>query len=208
MLNLSDLFVSKAVLYQPMVMVFLWIIIFTSDFVIKYRGAVLYYKYVKPVFQLHSGYFFKQFPEDKVNDFKYLFTFYIFSLVITSTLFGILLYLSVLHLNPAMYEFICGFFILLEACIHIRHIRMVTFFSFFRSAEYFHGVSTIPNWIIHKTAAVEYATFGIGFMLVTIFSTDNFFTQGGVTACLTAFLFHITAHIGERTEHNKSITAN
>jgi hypothetical protein len=202
MLNLSDIFADKALLYQPRTMVILWVVIFTSDFIIKHRGASIYYKYVRKIFQLHSGYFFKHFPEEKINDFKYIIPIYLFGLLITSIFFWVLLYLSILHLNSSIYEFICGFFILLEACIHIRHIRMVTFFSFFKNSEFFKGVSTIPNWILHKTAAIEYATFGVGFILITIFSTNNFFAQGGVIACLVAFLFHITAHCGEKTKHN------
>ena len=198
MIHLTNNFINNSILYQPKSMIIIWAIIFSSDYLMKYWGARLYYKQVKDVLTLQSGYYIKHFPKEKLKNIRYLFTLFIFELFLTSLALWLLLYTTKLYLNWQLYELVCGFFILLEACIHFRHIRTVAFFSLFKGKHSFQGIISIPNYIVHRNAIIEYVTFGIGFLLIFLFDVDNYFVQGGILACLFAFLYHIISSSREK----------
>ena len=198
MIHFTNNFINSAVLYQPESMIIIWAIIFSSDFLMKYWGAKLYYKQVEGILELQSGYYIKNFPKEKLGNISYLVTLFVFELFLTSLALWLMLYTTKLYLNWQLYEFICGFFILLEACIHFRHIRTVAFFSLFKGKHFFQGIVSIPNYIIHRNAIIEYLTFGLGFLLIFLFDVNNYFVQGGFLACLFAFLYHIISSSREK----------
>jgi hypothetical protein len=168
----------------------------------KYWGTCLYYKQVKNVLKLQSGYYIKLLPEDKLKNIPYLLTLFLFELILSSLALWLLLYTTKLYINWHLYTLICGFFILLEACIHFRHIRTVAFFSLFKGNHSFGGIISVPNLVVHSNAIIEYATFGIGFLLIFLFDVNNYFVQGGILACLFAFSYHIILNSKEKHRIN------
>jgi hypothetical protein len=184
--------IDNSFLFQPSSMAFLWILIFSSDWLMNYWGTKLYYGQVKKFCIFEHGYSVKQITEDELGYPGRLFLRYLSELFFTTVAIWLLLYVCKLYSSWQFYEFFCGFFILSEACVHFRHIRNVTLFSLIKPEVGFYGSIAVPRWMSLRIAFIEFGTFGLGYLIVFFFEPQSYFVLGGVFAALLALLYNFS----------------
>ena len=193
-----DNLIDSSCLFRPSSIALLWVILFSMDWLLDYWTTVLYHRQVRKFCILESGYNVKEITADELKNPFLLFLRYLSELLISTVAIWLLLYVCRLFSSWRFYELFCGYFILLEACIHFRHIRTVALFSLVKPESGFYGSIAVPKWMILHLAFVEYGIFGIGYLLVFFFDSSNYFVLGGVLACLFALLFNISISEKER----------
>ena len=191
-------FVDGFFFFRPTTMALLWVLIYSSDWLMNYWGTRLYYRQVRKFCIFEQGYNLKHITMEEIEKPGRLLLRYFSELTLTTFALWLLLYTCRLYSGWRFYELICGYFILMEACVHFRHIRCVTVFTLMRPGQGFYGSIAIPKWISLRNAFIEFATFGIGFLLVFFFHSSNFFVLGGVLACLSAVLYNFSVSERER----------
>lgn len=201
MLNISSTnLVDSSFFFKPSTMALVWIIIYSSDWLMNYWGAKLYFKQVKRFCIFEQGYNLKHLTIEELDNPKSILCRYFSELFLSTFAIWLLLYTCKLYSGWRFYELFCGFFILLEACVHFRHIRSVTVFSLMHANCGFYGSIAIPRWMSLRNAFIEFATFGIGFLLVFFFDSSNYFVLGGVLACFMALLYNFS--VSEKAKRN------
>lgn len=190
-LNISiENIIDSSFLFRPSTMVMLWIIVYSSDWLMNYWGTRLYQKQVKGFCIFEDGYNLNHITVDELKHPSFLLLRYFSELFITSVGIWLLLYVCKLYSNWGFFEFFCGFFILLETCVHFRHVRNVTLFSLMSAGSGLYGSLAVPRWLSLRAAFVEFGSFGIGFLVVFFFDSSNFFVLGGAIACFIALIYN------------------
>ncbi len=192
--------------YNPEIMTMVWILIFVSDWIMNYNGAKLYYKNVKKYYSYEDGDNLRPISMEELNNPGKLSLRFLSELVISSTGIWFLLYTCKLYSSKDFYEVFCGFFILLEACVHFRHLGNVALYVSFHNESGIRGSISFPNYVMLKTAAVDYLVFTFAFLAIFLLNKVNF-ALGGAISCFLAALFNgIYAVIGKmETMHTKNI---
>lgn len=183
--------IDSSFFYWPSTMVMLWILIFTSDWLMNYIGAKLYHEKVKNFLLFEDGYHLRTISEYEISHPGKIIVKYLSELFITTIGIWILLYSCRLLSSWSFYEFFCGTFVLLEACIHFRHIRNVSLFSLANKDNGLYGCIAIPKWISLRNNFMEFAVFSLLYLMIFFFDTSNYFVLGGMLSCLFASLFNL-----------------
>lgn len=189
---------DSAFLFQPWVMTGLWVLIFSSDWLMDWWGARLYYRQVRHFCLFENGYNLKAFSSEDLARPAWIFLRFCSELLITATVLWLTLYSCRLVASWKFYELFCGCALLLEACIHFRHVRNVTLFSQAKSGCGMYGSLAIPRWITLRNAFIEFGMFGIAFLIIYCFDERNYFVLGGVLGCFLAILYNFSVSERER----------
>jgi len=199
MLNMSSTnLIDSSFFFQPSTMALVWVFIYSLDWLLNYWGAKLYFKQVKKFCIFEQGYNLKHLTVEELAHPKSILLRFFSELFLSTFAIWLLLYTCKLYSGWRFYELFCGFFILLEACVHFRHIRLVTVFSLMRPNCGFYGSIAIPRWMSLRNAFIEFATFGIGFLIVFFFDSSNYFVLGGVLGCFIALLYNFSVSEKEK----------
>ena len=188
-ISISNIIDSSS-LFNPSMMAVIWVVIYSSDWLMNYWGTRLYRKQVKKFCVFEEGYNLNHITIDELDHPSFLLLRYLSELFITTTAIWLLLYVCKLYSNWGFFEFFCGFFILLETCVHFRHVRNVTMFSLMSKGSGLYGSLAVPRWLSLRAAFVEFGSFGIGFLVVFFFDSSNFFVLGGAVACFIALVYN------------------
>jgi hypothetical protein len=85
---------------------------------------------------------------------------------------------------PQLFSFMLGTLILLEAAVHLRHLRNIVLFRWIVTGEAgLTGQIQYPRPLSLKLSAVELFGFGV-FFLASFFLTGSWFFLGGTLSCL------------------------
>jgi len=187
-----DNIIDSSFLFRPSTMAFIWILIYSSDWIMNYWGTKIYHDQVKKFCIFEHGYNVKQITEEELASPGHLFLRYLSELLLTTVAIWLLLYVCKLYVSLQFYEFFCGFFILSEACVHFRHIRNVTLFSLIKPEVGFYGSIAVPRWMSLRIAFIEFGTFALGYLIVFFFDPQSYFVLGGVVAALFALLYNFS----------------
>lgn len=206
---MNFIFSLEETFYKPEVMTAIWICIFVSDWMMNYSGAKLYYKYVKRFLSYEEGDNLRPISMEELSHPFLLSERFVSELLMSSLGVWFLLYTCQLYSSTAFYEMVCGFFILLEACMHYRHIGNVSLFMSFRENSGIKGSISFPHFIMHKTAAVDYAIFCIAFLVLFLINKVNFALGGSLSCFLVAIYNAILAIISklEMLHHSRESEA-
>lgn len=196
--------IKSSFFFKPTTMALVWVIIYSSDWFMNYWGAKLYFQQVKNFCIFENGYNLKHMTIQEMKRPGKMLLRYLSELFLSTFTLWLLLYTCRIYSGWRFYELICGYFILMEACIHFRHIRCVTIFSLMKPSCGFYGSIAVPKWISLRNAFIEFATFGIGFLLIFFFDSSNYFVLGGVLACFTALLYNFSFSERERKQFLKN----
>ncbi len=180
-------------------MTLVWILIFVSDWIMNYNGARLYYQNVKGIITYEDGDNLRPISMEEMRRPLWLLLRFISELTISSSGIWLLLSVCKLYSSDRYYEIVCGFFILLEACIHFRHLGNVALFSSFRKNSGIRGAISFPNYVMLKAASVDYLIFAVAFFFLFALNGINF-ALGGAISCLGASIFNGLHAIVSRLE--------
>ena len=196
---MNFLFSFEEVFYRPEVMTAIWVCIFLSDWLMNYSGARLYYKYVKNFLSYEEGDNLRPISVEELSHPLRLSGRFASEFLMSTIGIWFLLYTCQLYSSSAFYEIVCGFFILLEACVHFRHIGNVALFTSFRKNSGIKGSISFPHFMMHKTAAVDYAIFAVAFLLLFLINKVNF-SLGGSLSCLLVAIYNAILAIVSKVE--------
>lgn len=182
---------DSSIFYQPLTMVLIWVLIFTSDWLMNYTGARLYHTRVRSFWLFEKGYYLKFISDEEIKKPSRLIIRYFSELIISSVGIWILLYSCRLLSSWSIYEFLCGTFVLLEACIHFRHVRNVSLFSLAKKGSGLYGCIAIPKWITLRNSFAEFMLFSLSYLLIFFFDTTNYFVLGGVFSCFLVSIYNL-----------------
>ncbi len=191
--------IEQLFFYRPEVMTLIWVAIFVSDWLMNYNGAKIYYSQAREFFVFEEGDSLKPISEDEIAHPRTLVSRFLSELVIGSLGMWFLLYNCRLYSSNVFYGVVCGFFILMQACIHFRHLGNIALFSSTRRGYGIRGSISIPRWILLRTAAFDYAIFAAAFLIVYIVNR-NHFVLGGVVSCFSLAAFMLVYSAVERYE--------
>jgi hypothetical protein len=185
----------------------LWAVIYSSDWFMDWWGASIYHRSVKKICLFENGYNIKSITENEINHPGILFLRYFSELLVSSLFVWIILYTCRILSGWKFYEFFCGAFIVLEICIHFRHIRNVSVFSLIKRVNGIRGNISVPKWITLRFAFIEFLTFALMLLVIYVFDNDNFFVCGGMCACIIYALWHTARANTEYAAFKKNKTA-
>lgn len=200
--------IDSSFFFKPTTMALVWVIIYSSDWLMNYWGAKLYFRQVKKYCIFEHGYNLKHITIEELGKPGRILLRCFSELFLSTFTLWLMLYTCRLYSGWRFYELICGYFILMEACVHFRHIRCVTVFSLMKPDCGFYGSIAVPKWMSLRNAFIEFATFGIGFLLVFFFDSSNYFVLGGILACFTAVLFNFSVSEREKKKFHKKNVPN
>ncbi|HOK03934.1 MAG TPA: hypothetical protein P5105_00805 [Victivallales bacterium] len=183
--------IDSAQFYKPETITLLWAIIYSSDWLMDWWGGMLYNKKVKEICTFEKGYNIKAISEFEINHGKILFFRYLSELFLTTLFVWLILYSCRLLASWRIYEFFCGMFLILEACMHFRHIRNVAMFTLTDRRNGIIGNIFLPKWISLRFAFTEFSTFSLILLIVFIFDTRNYFVFGGLMASMITAFYHL-----------------
>ncbi|GEM_PF-1411720 len=190
--------IDSSFFYQPSTMVLIWIAIYSSDWIMNYIGARLYHNRVRSFWLFEKGYYLKFISEEEIKKPARLIIRFFSELLISSVAIWIILYSCRLLSSWNIYEFTCGTFVLLEACIHFRHVRNVALFSLAKKDSGLYGCIAIPKWVTLRNSFTEFAIFSLSYLLIFLFDTSNYFVLGGIVSCFIASIFNLIVAETER----------
>jgi hypothetical protein len=155
----------------------LWFVLYISDYALTIYGARLY--------QAASQYFSVEGSYELTPDFQQD----IDALRLISPRFLIALFGSTLLLLmarglslgiPAIFEAVCGFFLLMEVPVHIRHIRNIVTYRQINTGQAATGKLAYARWFVYSLSATEILTFAIVFLAFALLLGSWFFLGGAV----------------------------
>lgn len=191
---------DSAFLFRPSVMMGVWMLIFSSDWLMDWWGARLYHDRVKHYCLFEKGYNLKALSAEELGHPSRILLRFLSELAITALALWLLLYSCRMYANWKFYELFCGGFLLLEACVHFRHVRNVALFSLTKPNSGLYGSLAVPRWITLRNSFIEFGMFGIAFLLIFFFDERNFFALGGVVGCSLAILYNFSLSEKERRD--------
>jgi hypothetical protein len=165
----------------------LWALVYTSDYLLTITSARLYEAGAKKHVLLAGGVELTPAFKKDVARMRWVSPRFLLALALMSALLGILWYLSIyLGYAPELFEFILGAMLLLEGAIHIRHLRNLFQFCYLKNSRGVEGQIRYASWLSYRMSKVELLGFALLYLAVYFLFRRPFFLGGAVTATLTA----------------------
>ena len=95
-----------------------------------------------------------------------------------------------LGLDAPLYLFLVGFFVLIEAPIHVRHFSNIVRFAFLARSDSARGQITFSRWFTLAVSSVDFFSFGVLFLL-GFGATRSPFVLGGGVRCIAFWVFQL-----------------
>jgi hypothetical protein len=106
-----------------------WVVLYTSDYLLTLAGARLYHAGVRETIVFQGSYELTPYYQDDVDSLRVFSPRFVLALAVTTLLLGVIwqLSLGVISYPPA---YLVGFggLVLLELAIHVRHVRNLFLF--------------------------------------------------------------------------------
>jgi hypothetical protein len=163
--------------------VFVWILIYISDYVCTIASARLYQANAKAHIVIEGSFELNPVFQADVNRLRWVSPRFVILLVVTSLLLVGNWASSqwVPGFEPA-YPTVLGAFVLMECAVHMRHIRNIVQFRGIRKGGMSGQVSYLRGFVLLNSCA-EFLSFAVLFSLMALLQASWFFL-GGTLSCL------------------------
>lgn len=169
----------------------LWIILYISDYYLTIYSA----RGFREIDRFHFEGSFEltpQFQKD-IDALKPVSRLHLILLVLYNFMIVFLWWLTKrllpLPWNYFVYLFFLGMFLLMEAAIHLRHLRNVSLIREYRKNGGIEGQIIYRKWFTYRVSAREFYTFSVLFLIIAILAYSPFFL-GGAMMCWGMGLRH------------------
>ena len=168
----------------------IWAAIYISDYYLTIYAARLYQTGAKEHFVFEGSVELTPYFQEDVDKLRRFSPRFFLALALSS-LALLVIWLAAVRLSdvPAMFSFAIGGMFLLEAAVHMRHIRNIALFQRARVAQGLKGTIEYTRWLTLKLSAIEILSFSGLFFLLFLVSGSWFFA-GGTATCLATGLRH------------------
>ena len=171
---------------SPWYGVILWIIFYVSDYYLTLYSA----RGFREVGHFHFEGSFELTPQYQkdIDALELISTRHIILLIFYSLIIIALWWLfQRLFYFPWAYLLYLGMFLLIEAAVHIRHLRNVFLIREIRKNGSVEGQITYPKWFSYKVSAFDLYLFGFLFLITSALTFSTFFLGGAIMCFGTGF---------------------
>jgi hypothetical protein len=168
----------------------LWILLYISDYVLTIATARLYAGGADQHVRYEKGLELTPIHQRDVSRLRWISPRFILILVLTSgalwLLWGSLVGTGY---DRQMFAFVLGAWLLLEAAVHMRHLRNLFTFCYLKHSQGVEGQIRYKMWLSYRMSAVDMLGFA-GLYLFLFFLFDEQFILGGAVACCVTAVYH------------------
>jgi hypothetical protein len=162
---------------------FVWALLYISDYTLTIWCASLYQKYVRATIAFDGSYELTPIFQRDVDALKAISPRFVVALFSSLALLGIL-WMLVGRSFPLLYAFTLGAMLLVELTIHVRHVRNLSMFLDVAKGGVISGRIEYSRPAMLKMSAVELAAFAGVYCVIFLF-TQSWFVLGGAASCLS-----------------------
>jgi hypothetical protein len=176
-----------------------WVILYISDYYLTIYGARLY-KDASQYFSVEGSYELTPYYQQDIDALRLLSPRFLIALFAST-----LLLLMVRGLSfgiPAIYAFVCGVLMLMEAAIHFRHIRNIATYKQLKAGNAATGKLAYTRWFVYSVSATDIFAFSV-FCLIIALLLGSWFFVGGAVGCLRLAIGHL---LKSREARKQSLT--
>jgi hypothetical protein len=163
----------------------LWVALYISDYQLTIASARLYVQGARQYSAVEGSYELNPIFEGDVDALRRFSPRFFVFLIVTS-LFILLTWLASFQLEgletPGLYFWALGLLFLMEAAIHIRHVRNLVAFRYAVRGEGMSGSLTRARWLVLRLSAVDLLSFAALYLFSWLVSSHSFFL-GGACGC-------------------------
>jgi len=176
--------IAKFLIENVWVIAILWAAIYVSDYYTTIYAARLYRMGANRHVLFQGSIELTPVFQDDVDKLRKVSRKFLLRLALTTALLIVVWFLGRLELGTdIVFLFFIGSFFLLEAVVHIRHIRNIFLFRHARGSHNVRGSIEYSRWVILRQSGMELFVFTIFFLLISVISSSWFFL-GGAFGCL------------------------
>lgn len=191
-------------LYYPALAAALWGVVYLSDWLMTIYASRLYTDYVRQHAEFEGGYELNPALKKAVAAGRWVSPRFVALLVASVAAIWLIGTMWQAQGLLAAFEFILGAWFLIEAAIHVRHIRNIATFRIHRSAGTVRGFTSYPAWVSYRVSAVEMLAYSGFYALLYLLFWRLFFLGGAVTALVFA-IYH--AFLGMRARKTSQLSS-
>ena len=165
-----------------------WIILYISDYYLTLHCARLYRSGVNQTIVFEGSYELTPYFQKDIDSLKILSPRFVFALLLSAFWLVGIWWIGGQSLS-ALYKCALGAMILIEATIHIRHVRNLFLFRAILRGKSVRGSIEYSRPVVLRLSFVELLAFAALFAMLFVF-TRSWFVLGGVLACLSTSIKH------------------
>lgn len=169
--------------------VVLWVVIYASDYVLTRISAGWYQAGVKQHILYQGGIELTPIYKRDISRLRWISPRFLFLLAFTSVaiyMFGVL---AIEIGIPWLVDVLVGAWFLVEAAIHMRHLRNLAMFYYLKDSRGVQGSIQYEMWLSYRVSAMDGLTFALLYGVIYLLTGSPFFL-GGVLTCAGLGLFH------------------
>jgi hypothetical protein len=168
----------------------LWILLYLSDYVLTIATARLYAGGADQHVHYEKGLELTPIHQRDVSRLRWVSPRFLLILALTSAALWLLWEsLVATGYDPQMFAFVLGAWLLLEAAVHMRHLRNLFTFCYLKGSHGVEGQIRYKMWLSYRMSAVDMLSF-TALYLFLFFLFDQQFILGGAVACCVTAVYH------------------
>ncbi len=162
----------------------LWILVYTGDFLLTLLGATLYGRAAREYIVYEGSYELTPTFQKDVDALRWINPRFLGFALLTSALIYLIWWLEAQILGTTIFfPLAIGALFLREAAIYIRHLRNISLFGNIGQGSGVKGRIEYRRWLVFRNSAVELFSFALLY-LVFYYLVKSWFFLGGTIACL------------------------
>ena len=166
--------------------VLIWAIVYTSDYYLTLISASLYQSGANQHVSLASGIELTPTFQKDIASLRKISPRFLIALVMLTGALAYFWFASVRTPETRdLYEFVLGALLLLEAAVHLRHIRSLTSLWYARQSLGMSGQIEYAAWFSYRLSAIELISVSGLWLILALLFGQMFFFGGFVTTLLT-----------------------
>ncbi len=168
---------------QPVFALLLWALLYVGDYALTIYGANLYQSKLKAHIVFAESYELTPYFQKDINALRLLSPRFIFLLLVSTALLGVIWLLSVFYLGLAwLFSLAAGGIILREVTVYLRHIRNIATARAAGIPGAMQGQVQYARWFSLQISSTELISFA-GLFLLFALAWRSWFFLGGFLGC-------------------------
>jgi hypothetical protein len=176
----------------------IWLLLYISDYALTITCAKLYRAGVSDKIVFEGSFELNPVFQRDVDALKTVSRRFVFLWIFTDMLLSFIWVLT-RQVNPDLYVFVLGSWILLELTVHVRHLRNLFLFRGFSDPSAVRGRIEYTRAFMLRNSAAELFVFFALYLAIFAF-TQSWFLLGGATTCLFTAVKHTLLARAARTK--------
>lgn len=159
--------------------VLLWSVVYISDYVFSIYNARLYRRGAHRYYEFEGSLELTPQFQDDIDNLRWLSPRFLSALLLSNLILGLSWWLTVDWAQwPEVHLFVIGGMLLLEATVHLRHLRLLVLFRQLVVGQGVEGKLYQSRWFGYQASGWEFVTFA-GLWLMLGVATSSWLILGG-----------------------------